>query len=95
MVRNGHAEPRQVLTSAGAVEVAAPRVNDKRVDEATGERRRFASVILPAWCRKSPKINEVLPLLYLHGLSSQDFVPALEEFLGTGSGPVRARRSPG
>jgi transposase-like protein len=86
VVRNGHAQPRQVLTSAGAVEVVAPRVNDKRTDEATGQRRRFASVILPAWCRKSPKISEVLPLLYLHGLSSSDFVPALESFLGTGSG---------
>src|SRR5215212_4345962 len=85
VVRNGHAQPRQVLTAAGAVEVAAPRVNDKRVDE-TGERRRFSSAILPAWCRKSPKITEVLPLLYLHGLSSQDFAPALERFLGTGSG---------
>jgi putative transposase len=86
VVRNGRAEPRQVLTSAGAVQVVAPRVNDKRVDEQTGERMRFASAILPAWCRKSPKINEVLPLLYLHGLSSQDFVPALESLLGTGSG---------
>jgi len=86
VVRNGRAEPRQVLTSAGAVEVVAPRVNDKRTDEATGERRRFTSAILPAWCRKSPKITEVLPLLYLHGLSSQDFAPALEGFLGSGSG---------
>ncbi|TDC60562.1 IS256 family transposase [Micromonospora sp. KC207] len=86
VVRNGHAKPRQVLTSAGAVQVVAPRVNDKRVGEATGERQRFASAILPAWCRKSPKINEVLPLLYLHGLSSQDFAPALESFLGSGSG---------
>jgi len=86
VVRNGHAVPRQVLTSAGAVQVSAPRVNDKRVDEATGERRRFASAILPAWCRKSPKVTEVLPLLYLHGLSSKDFVPALEEFLGTDAG---------
>jgi transposase-like protein len=86
VVRNGHARPRQVLTSSGAVEVATPRVNDKRVDEATGERQRFASVILPAWCRRSPQINEVLPLLYLHGLSSQDFVPALQQFLGTSSG---------
>jgi transposase-like protein len=86
VVRTGHARPREVLTSAGAVEVVAPRVNDKRIDEVTGERRRFASVILPAWCRKSPKITEVLPLLYLHGLSSSDFVPALQSFLGTGSG---------
>ncbi|WP_406036440.1 IS256 family transposase [Micromonospora sp. NBC_00898] len=86
VVRNGHARPREVLTSAGAVEVVAPRVNDKRVEETTGERKRFASAILPAWCRKSPRISEVLPLLYLHGLSSQDFVPALEQFLGTSSG---------
>lgn len=86
VVRNGHAQQRQVLTSAGAVEVRAPRVNDRRVDEVTGQRRRFASAILPAWCRKSPKITEVLPLLYLHGLSSKDFVPALEGFLGTDAG---------
>jgi putative transposase len=86
VVRNGHAEPRQLLTSAGAVEVRAPRVNDKRVEETTGQRKRFASVILPAWCRKSPKITEVLPLLYLHGLSSKDFAPALEGFLGTDAG---------
>jgi transposase-like protein len=86
VVRNGRAEARQVLTSAGAVQVVAPRVNDKRVDEATGQRQRFASAILPAWCRKSPKINEVLPLLYLHGLSSSDFVPALQGFLGTSAG---------
>ena len=86
VVRNGHATPRQVLTSSGAVEVRAPRVNDKRVEEVTGQRRRFASVILPAWCRKSPKITEVLPLLYLHGLSSKDFIPALEGFLGTDAG---------
>src|SRR5262249_23295012 len=77
---------RQVLTSSGAIEVLAPRVNDKRIDEATGQRQRFASSILPAWGRKSPKINEVLPLLYLHGPSSKDFVPALEGFPGTGSG---------
>jgi transposase-like protein len=68
------------------VEVKAPRVNDKRTDPDTGERKRFSSAILPPWCRKSPKIGEVLPLLYLHGLSSGDFVPALEQFLGTSAG---------
>ena len=86
VVRNGHAVARQVLTSAGAVQVRAPRVNDKRVDEVTGERQRFCSAILPAWCRKSPKVTEVLPLLYLHGLSSKDFGPALEGFFGTDAG---------
>jgi transposase-like protein len=56
------------------------------VDPDTGERRRFSSAILPPWCRKTPKINEVLPLLYLHGLSSGDFGPALGQFLGSSAG---------
>ncbi len=64
----------------------APRVNDKRVDQETGQRQRFSSKILPAWARKSPKIADVLPLLYLHGMSGLDIGPALEQFLGTGAG---------
>lgn len=86
VVRNGRHRPRTVTTAAGSVEVTAPRVNDKRVDAVTGERMRFSSKILPPWCRKSPKVSEVLPLLYLHGLSSGDFVPALEQFLGSAAG---------
>ncbi len=86
VVRNGHHEPREVTTAAGAIGVRAPRVNDKRVDEVTGQRRRFSSAILPAWARKSPRVAEVLPLLYLRGLSSGDFAPALEQFLGSGAG---------
>ncbi|MGW3940340.1 transposase [Streptomyces phaeochromogenes] len=86
VVRNGHHRARSVVTAAGPVEVRAPRVNDRRVDEATGGRRRFSSKILPPWCRKSPKVSEVLPLLYLHCLSSGDFVPALEQFLGGAAG---------
>jgi len=86
VVRNGYHQSREVLTSAGAVEVTAPRVNDKRTDLATGERKRFSSAILPPWARKTPKITEVLPLLYLHGLSSGDFVPALGQFLGSSAG---------
>src|SRR6478752_6288725 len=49
-------------------------------------RRKFSSAILPAWARKSSQMTEVLPLLYLHGLSSGDFGPALEQFLGSGAG---------
>ena len=86
VVRNGSHQPREVLTSAGAVEVTVPRVNDKRTDPETGERQRFSSAILPPWARKTPKITEVLPLLYLHGLSSGDFVPALGQFLGSSAG---------
>ncbi len=49
VVRNGYHEPREVMTAAGTVAVRAPRVNDKRVDAKTGERKRFSSAILPAW----------------------------------------------
>ena len=86
VVRNGHHQQRDVLTAAGAVSVTAPRVNDRRVDPETLERQRFSSAILPAWSRKSPQMTEVLPLLYLHGLSTSDFGPALEQFLGSGAG---------
>jgi hypothetical protein len=57
VVRNGSHQPREVLPSAGAVEARAPRVNDRRVDPDTGEQARFSSAILPAWCRKTPKIT--------------------------------------
>ena len=94
VVRNGSHAPRTVLTAAGGVEVQAPRVNNKRTDPVTGARERFTSAILPAWCRRSPSVDEVLPLLYLHGLSTQDMIPALEDFFGSSaalSAPVIAR----
>jgi len=75
------------------VPVRAPRVNDKRTDVETGERKRFASAIMPAWARKSPQVAEVLPLLYLHGLSSGDFAPALGQFLGSAAGRSAMSRS--
>ncbi|WP_280510043.1 IS256 family transposase, partial [Nocardia farcinica] len=86
VVRNGYHAQREVMTAAGAVMVKAPRVNDKRIDPETGQRKRFSSAILPAWARKSTQVSEVLPLLYLHGLSTSDFGPALEQFLGSGAG---------
>ena len=86
VVRNGCHEPREVTTCAGVMEVHAPRVNDSRVDPETAERQRFCSAILPPWARKTPQIEQVLPLLYLHGLSSGDFVPALGQFLGSAKG---------
>ena len=86
VVRNGHARQRQVTTAAGAIPVRAPRVEDRCTDLVSGERVRFRSVVLPPWCRKSPKVAEVLPLLYLHGLSTGDFAPALEAFFGSAAG---------
>lgn len=80
VVGNGFARPRSVTTAAGAVDVRAPRVDDRREGE------RFASAILPAYMRKSPKVTEVLPILYLRGLSTGDFAPALGEFFGSEAG---------
>src|SRR4051794_17990101 len=82
VVRNGRARERRVTVGSGTLAVQAPRVNDKRIDEATGERQRFSSRILPAYARRSPKVNDVLPVLYLRGLSTGDFRPALEQLLG-------------
>ena len=81
VVRNGLARRRKVTTGAGTMEVRAPRVNDRRVNEA-GERERFSSQILPPYMRRSPKVAEVLPILYLRGLSTGDFREALPVLLG-------------
>jgi putative transposase len=81
VVRNGHARERKVTTGAGTMPVKAPRVNDRRVS-AEGERQRFSSRILPAYMRRSPKVTEVLPILYLRGLSTGDFREALPALLG-------------
>jgi transposase-like protein len=81
VVRNGHARARRVTMGVGTVEIQAPRVNDRRVDE-QGARQRFTSQILPPYLRRSPKVAEVLPILYLRGLSTGDFRPALEGLLG-------------
>jgi transposase-like protein len=81
VVRNGKARARQVTCGAGTLTVEAPRVNDRRVD-AQGQRQRFTSRILPPYMRRSPKVAEVLPVLYLRGLSTGDFREALPILLG-------------
>jgi putative transposase len=80
VVGNGYAKERTVTTGAGPVEVRAPRVDDRRQGE------QYRSAILPVYMRKSPKVTEVLPLLYLRGLSTGDFAPALARFLGSEAG---------
>jgi transposase-like protein len=82
VVRNGQARERRVTVGSGTVRIRAPRVNDKRLDEETGERKRFSSRILPAYARRSPKVTDVLPILYLRGPSTGDFGPALRDLLG-------------
>src|SRR3954466_9230296 len=81
VVRSGRARERGLTVGSGTVKVRAPRVNDKRVDD-NGERQKFSSKILPAYARRSPKVKDVLPVLYLRGLSTGDFRPALEQLLG-------------
>ena len=85
VVRNGWARERKVTCGAGTLTVRAPRINDKRVDE-RGQRERFTSRILPPYMRRSPKVTEVLPVLYLRGLSTGDFKPALTSLLGEDAG---------
>ena len=80
VVRNGKAAERTLVTGAGALKVRAPRVHDRR------EGHRFSSYILPKYARRSPKVADVLPVLYLRGLSTGDFAPALTEFFGSDVG---------
>ncbi len=82
VVRNGHMPPRSILTGLGPVEVTRPRVNDKRVD-ADGRRCRFTSKILPPYLRRTKAINELVPWLYLKGISTGEFPEALQALLGT------------
>jgi|SRR5437879_1243314 len=81
VVRNGKGRIRSVTIGSGTIAVNAPRVNDRRVD-LDGQRCKFTSRILPPYMRRSPKVAEVLPVLYLRGLSTGDFREALAALLG-------------
>jgi putative transposase len=80
VVRNGRGKERSLTIGAGTMKLRAPRVNDKRVID--GERQRFRSKILPPYLRRSKSVSELLPLLYLRGLSTGDFREALPVLLG-------------
>jgi len=79
VVRNGHLPTRSILTSLGAVPVTQPRVHDKRP---AGEREKFSSKILPPYLRKTKTVSELIPWLYLKGISTGDFSEALGSLLG-------------
>jgi len=80
VVRNGQARPRRLTIGSGTVTLRAPRINDQRVQH--GVRQKFTSTILPPYVRRSGNVSAVLPLLYLHGLSTGDFREALPVLLG-------------
>ena len=76
VVRNGLAQERTVQCGAGQIKIKAPRVHDKR------DGQKFTSNILPPYMRKTPRLEEAVPVLYLRGLSTGDFQDALSALLG-------------
>ena len=79
LVRHGHLPEREVMTGIGPVPVKVPRVRDRGAE---AEKIRFTSSILPPYLRKAKSIEELLPWLYLKGISTGDFQEALAALLG-------------
>ena len=80
VVRNGYAKERTIASGAGELTVKAPRVHDRR------DGHRFTSHILPAYMRRTPRLEEAIPVLYLRGLSTSDFKEALATLVWARSG---------
>ena len=80
VVRNGHMEEREIVTGIGPLRIKQPRIDDRKLTE-NGE-ERFSSQILPKHMRRVPSINNLIPVLYLKGVSTGDFSEALEAILG-------------
>ena len=81
IVRHGHSPEREIQTGIGAVPVRSPRVRDRDPD-APGGRIRFTSSIMPPYLRRARSVEELLPWLYLKGISTGDFGEALAALLG-------------
>lgn len=81
VVRNGYHPERSIQTGVGPIDVRVPKVNDKRIDD-KGVRKRFSSQILPPYLRKTRSLEELVPWLYLKGISTGDFPEALQALLG-------------
>lgn len=93
VVRNGHKPVRTILSGAGPLEVMQPRVDDRRIDE-NGVRFRFSSKILPPYLRKTKAIEDLVPWLYLKGISTGEMGDALMHlgFDGSGLSPTSVTR---
>ena len=81
VVRNGHLPERKLVTPVGKLEIRQPRVHDRRPE---GQRETFRSSLLPPWLRKTKSVEELIPFLYLKGISTGDFSEALSAILGPG-----------
>jgi len=82
-VGNGYGKERSLLTPVGELKLQVPRVENRGITGKDGEIEEFESAIAPRYRRKSMTIEETIPLLYLHGLSTNDFVPALRKMFGS------------
>ena len=80
VVRNGYNPSRKIITGAGQLEVETPRVDDRVLDK--HDEPRFKSSIIPPYLRRTTNINELIPVLYLKGISTGDFTEALQAILG-------------
>jgi transposase-like protein len=83
VVRNGHQPTRSLQTGIGPVELRRPRVHDRREED---KREQFESTIVPPYLRRSRSVEELIPCLYLHGISTGAFNQALEALLGQAPG---------
>jgi len=81
VVKNGYMPQRNIVTGMGPLTITQPRVDDRRLDS----RERFSSSILPKYLRRIPSIDNLIPLLYLKGISTNDFGFALSDILGEGA----------
>lgn len=79
VVRNGYLPERKLVTPVGEVAIEQPRVHDRR---GNGDHERFSSKLLPPYLRKTKSIEELIPYLYLKGISTGDFQEALSALLG-------------
>ena len=80
VIKNGSLPPREILTGAGPVEVTQGRVRDNSPDRQG--RVQFTPSVLPAYLRRTDAIEELIPWLYLKGISTGDFAEALQALVG-------------
>jgi transposase-like protein len=86
VVRNGHLPRRELVTGIGPLKIRQPRVDDR----ALAQERRFNSQILPRYLRRVPSVDNLIPILYLKGISTGDMSEALASILGPGAAGLSA-----
>jgi transposase-like protein len=86
VVRNGHLPERELVTGIGPLKIRQPRVDDRALDQD----KRFSSQILPRYLRRVPSVDNLIPILYLKGISSGDMSEALASILGPGAAGLSA-----